>query len=389
MNSETSVSICIKCGAGAPTQRNDKAKLLCLKVCASCEQKDRNSSSVPDIKDQCAACGKSGEDINLKSCNACKMVKYCNRDCQIAHRSKHKKECRQRALEIQNGVDNIADNMKKVSISDDKLFQEPPAKEDCSICFQPMPYVDGLCGVKGTYQPCCGKLICSGCMFATVWGKHHGNLKKCCIFCRSKDLSEEEELTRCKERMNAGHAETFYYMGNIMYHEKGDIDKALEMWNLGANLGHAASHHSIADVYLHEYGGKKKDDKKAQYHLEHAAIGGHEMARHSLGINEFNAGNMDRAMKHFMMAARTGYDEPLKLLKDGYSWGIVSKDEYASTLRAHKASQDEMKSNGRIVADRLDQARNSGIDPNDREGMAPILKELIAEGRVGKNGIIN
>ena len=79
----------------------------------------------------------------------------------------------------------------------------------------------------------------------------------------------------------------------------------------------------------------------------------------------------------------------LKLLKDGYSWGIVSKDEYASTLRAHKASQDEMKSNGRIVADRLDQARNSGIDPNDREGMAPILKELIAEGRVGKNGIIN
>ena len=48
-----------------------------------------------------------------------------------------------------------------------------------------------------------------------------------------------------------------------------------------------------------------------------------------------------------------------------------------------------MKSNGRIVADRLDQARNSGIDPNDREGMAPILKELIAEGRVGKNGIIN
>ena len=160
-HSETSVAICVKCGAGAPTERNDKVKMVCFKVCASCEQKDRNSSSsVPDIKDQCAACGKSGEDVNLKSCNACKMVKYCNRDCQIAHRPQHKKECKRRALEIQNGVDNIADDMKKVSISDDVLFKEPPAKDDCAICMLPVPYVDGLCGIKVTYQPCCGKLLC-------------------------------------------------------------------------------------------------------------------------------------------------------------------------------------------------------------------------------------
>ena len=34
----------------------------------------------------CANCGKGEEEsVNLKKCVACHMVKYCNRDCQIAH----------------------------------------------------------------------------------------------------------------------------------------------------------------------------------------------------------------------------------------------------------------------------------------------------------------
>ena len=230
--------------------------------------------------------------------------------------------------------------------------------------------------------------MCEGCTFASAWAKVKGDMKKCCIFCRAEDLSEEEYLRRCKERMNAGHAETFHYMASVMFHQKGDISKALELWNQGANLGHADAHHSIADVYLNVKG-VEKDDKKAQYHLERAAIRGHEMARHSLGINEYNDGNMDRAMKHFMMAARTGYDEPLKHVKDGYSWGIVSKDEYASTLSAHKASQDEMKSNQRIFAQRMGEARDSGIDPSDVEQMDPVMRGLIADGIVDENGIVN
>ena len=44
---------------------------------------------------KCANCGKGEE--NSDSLMACKMVKYCNRECQIAHRKQHKKECRLRA----------------------------------------------------------------------------------------------------------------------------------------------------------------------------------------------------------------------------------------------------------------------------------------------------
>ena len=40
-----------------------------------------------DKIEMCANCGK-GEDESdiLKACTACKLVKYCGRDCQIAHR---------------------------------------------------------------------------------------------------------------------------------------------------------------------------------------------------------------------------------------------------------------------------------------------------------------
>ena len=69
----------------------------------------------------CANCGKDGSD--LKACTACKMVKYCNQDCQIAHRPQHKKECKKHAAELH----------------DEKLFKKPPPHEDCPICMLPLP----------------------------------------------------------------------------------------------------------------------------------------------------------------------------------------------------------------------------------------------------------
>ena len=73
----------------------------------------------------CANCSKRGEESSgdLKACTACKMVKYCNRDCQIAHRPQHKKACKKRAAEL----------------NDEQLFKEPPLREDCPICMLTLP----------------------------------------------------------------------------------------------------------------------------------------------------------------------------------------------------------------------------------------------------------
>ena len=278
--------------------------------------------------------------------------------CQRAHWRKHKKECRKKYADTSQrdghnnasdiNVDDVNMGLGAMNISDDKLFQDPPPKEDCPICFLPMPYTSGLCGVGVSYNPCRGKLVCSGCIWASVVEMQKGNLKSCCAFCREpiESIKEDGLLSSYNKRMEAGDADAFFHMGSD--YELGDRglpqdhNKAMEMWNRGADLGHAGAHHSIADAYLHGEG-VEKDDKKAKPHLELDAMGGHEMARYSIGINEYNDGNMNRAMRHFMIAARAGYDDPLKWVGDGYKWGIVTKDEYESTLRAHKDSQDEMK----------------------------------------------
>ena len=74
------------------------------------------------------------------------------------------------------------------------------------------------------------------------------------------------------------------------------------------------------------------------------------MARHNLGSNEYNDGNLQRAFKHYMLSARTGCKESLENVKQGYIDGHVTKDQYANMLRECQKSQDGMKSDARDKA---------------------------------------
>jgi len=70
----------------------------------------------------CAACGiKEVDDIKLKNCNACYLVKYCSIECQKNHRKQHKKECKERMAELREEL----------------LFKQPESSHlgDCPICF--------------------------------------------------------------------------------------------------------------------------------------------------------------------------------------------------------------------------------------------------------------
>ena len=71
----------------------------------------------------CTECGNDG-GVSLKVCKACMQVRYCSADCQKNHWPKHKKDCKIRAAELR----------------DEALFKDPPAQEDCSICFLPKPF---------------------------------------------------------------------------------------------------------------------------------------------------------------------------------------------------------------------------------------------------------
>lgn len=251
--------------------------------------------------------------------------------------------------------DFLSDILNNMTISEgDKLFQDPPPREDCPICMLPMPYKSGLCDVNMVYHSCCGKVICTGCLVAAEVEIDKGKMKELCAFCRVAPISlDNEEINRYKKRMKLNDSGAFFMLGGAYARaELGlqeDMSKTLELWNKAADLGSLKAHYSIGIMY-NIGDGVERDLDKAIHHWKLAAMGGHEMARQHLGMAEIQSGNIDRAMKHFMIAARSGEKYSLKVVGDGYKAGHVTKDEYTRTLRAYQETQEGMKSTQRTKA---------------------------------------
>jgi len=288
-----------------------------------------NNKTDIDIVSVCANCGKGEEDSDkLKACTACKLVKYCSRECQIAHRPQHKMECRKRAAELH----------------DEKLFTQQIIDEDCPICFIRIPFLH----TGKRYMTCCGKEICSGCFYAPVYD-NQGNIvtKKSCPFCRTPTPTSEEEATeRLKKRVEAGDAIAIHNLG--LCHQEGsrgysqNYDKALELWHRAVDLGNTDAYCDIAVSYNNGLG-VEVDKKKTKYYYELAASRGCVMARRNLGTTEEMAGNMSRALKHFMIAVRSGQDISLSKIKDLYSNGRASKEDYTKALQSYQTYLSEIK----------------------------------------------
>ena len=279
----------------------------------------------------CANCGKGDESSgDLKACTACKLVKYCNRECQIAHRPLHKKACKKRAAEIH----------------DEALFKEHPPREDCPICYLPLPFDPR----GGTFKSCCGKIICDGCIYVMneeASGRGENGL---CAFCRKpRPTSEEEDIKQTKKLTEVKNAYAFFVLGEYYFSGDAvpqDMTKANELYLRAGELGYSEAYCNLGNSY-NNGDGVEMDKKKAKHYWELAAMNGDVKARHNLGCEEGRAGNMDRAKKHFILAAKAGFKKSLDVVKQGYMNGIVTKDEYANVLRAYQQRHDEMISEAR------------------------------------------
>ena len=128
-----------------------------------------------------------------------------------------------------------------------------------------------------------------------------------------------------------------------------DMVKALELWHRASELGNANAYGEIGVAY--RYGrGVERDEKKAIHYWELAAMGGSVQARHNLGITEEEAGNMDRALKHWMIAVKDGNSGSLENIKRLYGYGRATKDDYANALKSYQAYLAEVKSDQRDEA---------------------------------------
>jgi len=252
-----------------------------------------------------------------------------------------------------NSSDNV-NAIDKMTITDDELFKDPPLQRDCPICFLPMPYAPGACGVNTSYQLCCGKIICDGCLLVEETADDSEKKNSCCPSCQlPRHNSNKEFMERCKKRMQLIDSLAYYTLGCA--YNKGkygltkDMNKTLELWNTAAKLGCIRAHTSLA-ISHHVGQGVNKDTKKAIHHWKIASMNGHEKARHNLGIMDEHGGNVDRAMKHYVISAKRGFDPSLKEVERGYKAGHLTEEEYTSVLNAHRQSQDEMKSDHREKA---------------------------------------
>ena len=181
----------------------------------------------------CASCGKAAVDnIKLKNCTACKLVKYCSVECQKNHRPQHKKACKKRAAEIR----------------DDKLFTQP---DICNFGEYPICCLPHSVDAKksGLYSCCC-KRVCNGCAYTNKKREAEQGLGlNRCPFCReplapTADEHYQNNMTRAK----ANDPVAFCQVGDKCI-QKGDFDGAVEYLTKGAQLGCVDGHYNLAGLY--------------------------------------------------------------------------------------------------------------------------------------------
>eukprot|EP00984_Skeletonema_dohrnii_P008303 scaffold3042_cov127-Skeletonema_dohrnii-CCMP3373.AAC.6 len=264
-------------------------------------------SEVVEVDDTscCASCGITAkDDMKLKICTACKLVRYCSVKCQKEHRPKHKRECKQRAAELHDEI----------------LFQQPESSHlgDCPICCLPHLIYRSKANVWG----CCGKMICRGCQCANTMREIEGSMDRRCPFCRHPlPATEEEALKLLMRRVEANDPLSLVEVGAKRYSE-GDYASAFKYWTNAAESGDASAHYHLSLLH-HDGEGVETDMKKAVYHSEKAAIAGHPIGRYHLGCAEF---------------------DDVQKLKESFQRGDVSKEDFAAALRGHHAAVEATKS---------------------------------------------
>ena len=97
--------------------------------------------------------------------------------------------------------------------------------------------------------------------------------------------------------------------------------------------------------------GVEVDKQKAIIkYWELAAMNGDTLARFNVGAMEAQSGNWNRALKHYMIAVKGGTAKSLSNIKNIYSRGHATKEEYTKALHSYQAYLEEIKSNQRDEA---------------------------------------
>ena len=131
-----------------------------------------------------------------------------------------------------------------------------------------------------------------------------------------------------------------------------DVPRAIELWTDAVELGSLDAHYQLGDTY-YRGDGVEEDKPRGIHHWQQAAIKGHVLSRHNLGHVEYDHGNCEVAVQHFMISAKMGIEKSLNSVKGLFKEGQATKSQYAEALLGYRDAMEEMKSPQREDAKRL------------------------------------
>ena len=226
----------------------------------------------------------------------------------------------------------------QTEVADIDLFAPIPPKEDCPICFLPLPIRND----ESCYMTCCGTVLCFGCMYSS----RANGLKDLCAFCRQPFARNARiDSARLKKRMEHQDPMAFNMMAHKYGTGEGGVEvndrKALDLSIRAAELGRAEAYYNVASKGF-------VIGSKARAWFEVSAKKGFYQAHEHLGEVEETSGNINTAIKHWTVAANAGSQSALNMLMKAYRNSQFSKEELAQVLRDFQASNDETKGEARV-----------------------------------------
>ena len=246
--------------------------------------------------------------------------------------------------------------------------------DECMLCCYPLPRKKNESG----YYPCCGEVICNGCIIAQKRTLVIGtNVKKpikgskeeelefiaifeskqiiVCPFCRAKKATNSKEFVkRLWKRIDEYNDPRAMRLlgGAYLKGEQGlskNLKKTKELYQRAYDLGDLIAARNLFVLYTNNI----PDSILARKYLEEGAQRGHVHCMAYLADIAFKSGNYEAAARQYMIAARSGDDQAMHNLMVCYrdsGGSVVSKEDLATTLHAHKAANDKRKSEPREYA---------------------------------------
>ena len=275
----------------------------------------------------------------------------------------------------------------------------PPSTEDsheeCVLCCYPLP----LKSNEIQYRECCGEVICRGCIiaqrrtlilgtnvkkpiagsreeeleFMKILSNGHveeeNNVIFVCPFCRAEDpINHKEFLERLWKQIDDHKDPTaMNAMGSLYFEGKKGLSKNLkkaeDLYQQAYDLGYPP-----AAFNLHELCRSKHvpDEDRMMKYLEEGVKRRNTQCMNKLAIRAAQSGDQEAAKWHFIAAACAGDDAAMSHLMFNYRTpvSVVSKDDLATTLRAHKAVIDKVSSEPREYAIRHEAFEEREIGTN-------------------------